>query len=464
MRKALSRFADLAARLRAALLIAVLVAPPGAPALAQLPAAAAGQPLPSLAPMLAEVTPAVVNIAVVARVPEENPLFADPFFRRFFDLPDRPPRGEQAAGSGVIVDAARGLVVTNHHVVKDAHEIYVGLKDRRVLKAEVVGTDPGTDVAVLRVPTERLTAARWGDSEALNVGDFVVAIGNPFGIGQTVTSGIVSALGRTGLSIEGYEEFIQTDASINPGNSGGALVNLRGELVGINTAIIGPAGGNVGIGFAVPAHMARAVIDQILRFGEVRRGKLGVTTQDVTPEAADKLGLPVTEGAVVAQIERGSPAERAGLRPRDVVTAINGRRIRTSSELRNRVGLIPVGEEVELEVLRDGRPRAIRARVGELYQVTRVTGETIPQLAGARVANVAPGMPMHGQIEAIVVTAVEEASAAHRNGLRAGDLIVGVNRVRVRTVSELIGAMRNAQRPVRLTLLRGEYRITLMIR
>ncbi|MCZ7563658.1 MAG: PDZ domain-containing protein [Burkholderiales bacterium] len=292
----------------------------------------------------------------------------------------------------------------------------------------------------------------------------MVAIGNPFGIGQTVTSGIVSALGRTGLSIEGYEEFIQTDASINPGNSGGALVNLRGELVGINTAIIGPAGGNVGIGFAVPAHMARAVIDQILRFGEVRRGKLGVTTQDVTPEAADKLGLPVTEGAVVAQIERGSPAERAGLRPRDVVTAINGRRIRTSSELRNRVGLIPVGEEVELEVLRDGRPRAIRARVGELYQVTRVTGETIPQLAGARVANVAPGMPMHGQIEAIVVTAVEEASAAHRNGLRAGDLIVGVNRVRVRTVSELIGAMRNAQRPVRLTLLRGEYRITLMIR
>jgi len=464
MRKAMSRFPDDAARLRAALLAAMLVASSGAPALAQLPAAVGGQPLPSLAPMLAGVTPAVVNIAVVARVPEENPLLADPFFRRFFDLPDRPPRGEQAAGSGVIVDAARGLVVTNHHVVKDAQEIFVGLKDRRVLKAEVVGTDPGTDIAVLRVPPERLTAARWGDSEALNVGDFVVAIGNPFGIGQTVTSGIVSALGRTGLSIEGYEEFIQTDASINPGNSGGALVNLRGELVGINTAIIGPAGGNVGIGFAVPAHMARAVIDQILRFGEVRRGKLGVSTQDVTPDLAGKLGLPVTEGAVVAQIERGSAAERAGLRPRDVVTAIDGRRIRTSSELRNRVGLIPVGEEVELEVLREGRLLRIRARVGELYQVTRVTGETIPQLAGARVANVEPGMPMHGQIEAIVVTAVEEASAAHRNGLRAGDLIVGVNRVRVRSVAELVAAMRTAQRPVRLTLLRGEYRITLLIR
>jgi serine protease Do/serine protease DegQ len=435
-----------------------------AAAVAQLPAAAGGQPLPTLAPMLAEVTPAVVNIAVIARTPEENPLFADPFFRRFFDLPDRPPRGEQAAGSGVIVDAAAGLVITNHHVVKDAQEIFVGLKDRRVLKAQVVGVDPGTDVAVLRISPERLTAAKWGDSEALNVGDFVVAIGNPFGIGQTVTSGIVSALGRTGLSIEGYEEFIQTDASINPGNSGGALVNLRGELVGINTAIIGPAGGNVGIGFAVPAHMARAVMDQILRFGEVRRGKLGVTTQDVTPDVAAKLGLGVSEGALVAQVERGSGAERAGLRPRDVVTTVNRRRIQSSSELRNRVGLIPVGEEVELGVLRGGRQIRVRARVGELYQVTRVTGETIPQLAGARVANVEPGKPMHGQIEAVVVTAVDSESAAFRNGLRSGDLIVGVNRARVRNVTELIAAMRAAERPVRITLVRGEYRITLVIR
>jgi serine protease Do/serine protease DegQ len=436
----------------------------GTPAFAQLPPAVGSAPLPSLAPMLADVTPAVVNIAVVARTPEENPLFADPFFRRFFDLPDRPPQGEQAAGSGVIVDAARGLVITNYHVVKDAQEIAVGLKDRRVLKAQVIGVDPGTDVAVLRIPPENLTAAKWGDSEALRVGDFVVAIGNPFGIGQTVTSGIVSALGRTGLSIEGYEEFIQTDASINPGNSGGALVNLRGELVGINTAIIGPSGGNVGIGFAVPAHMVRAAMEQILRFGEVRRGKLGVTTQDITPDVARKLGLSVTEGALIAQVERGSGAEQAGLRPGDVVTAVDGRAIRSSSELRNRVGLIPVGEEVALGVLREGRAIQIRARIGELYQVTRVTGETIPQLAGARVANVESGMPMYGQIEAVVVTAVDESSAAYRNGLRAGDLIIGVNRVRVRSVPELIKAMRGAERPVRLSLLRGEYRITLVIR
>jgi len=445
-------------------LVALLLLAVTEVALAQLPAAVSGQKLPSLAPMIAQVTPAVVNIAIEMRTPEENPLFADPFFRRFFDLPERPQREEQAAGSGVIVDAARGLVITNHHVVKDADRILVGLKDRRVLKAEVVGVDPGTDIAVLRIPPDRLTAVKWGDSEALNVGDFVVAIGNPFGIGQTVTSGIVSALGRTGLSVEGYEEFIQTDASINPGNSGGALVNLAGELVGINTAIIGPAGGNVGIGFAVPVHMVRAVLDQILRYGEVRRGRVGVSTKDLTPELADELGVKVTEGAVVEQIERGSEAERAGLRPRDVVLSVNGHPVHTSSELRNRVGLIPVGEAVELEVLRGGRTLRVRARVGELYKVTKVTGENIPQLAGARVANVERGMPMYGHVEGVVVTAVDRASAAFRNGLRSGDIVYGVNRARVRSVEELIVAMRGAEGPIRLSLLRGEYRISLVIR
>jgi Do/DeqQ family serine protease len=432
--------------------------------LAQLPAVVSGQKLPSLAPMIAQVTPAVVNIAVQMHAPEANPLYADPFFRRFFDLPERPQREEQAAGSGVIVDAARGLVITNNHVVKDAERILVSLKDRRVLKAQVVGVDPGTDIAVLRIPAEHLTAVQWGDSEALNVGDFVVAIGNPFGLGQTVTSGIVSALGRTGLSVEGYEEFIQTDASINPGNSGGALVNLAGELVGINTAIIGPAGGNVGIGFAVPVHMVRAVLDQIVRFGEVRRGRVGVSTQDLTPEMAHELGLKVTEGAVIAQIERGSEAERAGLRPHDVILSVNGHQVRTSSELRNRVGLIPVGEQIELEIVRGGRTMRVHARVGELYKVTKVTGETIPQLAGARVTNVAQGMPMYGHVEGVVVTAVEQGSAAFRNGLRRGDIVYGVNRVRVRSVQELIDAVHGAEGAVRLSLLRGEYRISLVVR
>jgi serine protease Do/serine protease DegQ len=429
-----------------------------------LPPAVDGQPLPTLAPMLAQVTPAVVNISVTTRTVEANPLARDPFFRWWFNLPEQQQREERAAGSGVIIDAARGLVITNHHVVKDAQEIVVILKDRRVFKAQLVGSDPGTDVALLRIPAERLSAIRIGDSDAINVGDFVVAIGNPFGIGQTVTSGIVSAVGRGGLTMEGYEEFIQTDASINPGNSGGALVNLRGELVGINTAIIGPSGANVGIGFAIPTNMARAVIDQILRFGEVRRGRLGVTTQDLTPELAKTLGLTVTEGAVVAGVEKGSAAERAGLRPKDVVIAVNDRPIRASSELRNRIGLVPVGDEVEMTVLRDGRQIKLRARVGEMFQAVSVSGESVPQLAGLKVADVQPGMPGYGKLEGVVVTGSEAGSPAFKNGLRVGDVIYGVNQWRVRSVKQFVEALRTADEPLRLALLRGEYRITLIVR
>jgi serine protease Do/serine protease DegQ len=429
-----------------------------------LPGAVDGQPLPTLAPMLARVTPAVVNIAVVARAPmEANPLLRDPFFRRFFGVPDQPQQGQLSAGSGVIVDAARGLVVTNHHVVKDAQEIVVGTKDRRVFKAQLVGSDPGTDIALLRIPAEELTAIPFADSDRVNVGDFVVAIGNPFGIGQTVTSGIVSAVGRSGLSMEGYEEFIQTDASINPGNSGGALVNLRGELVGINSAILGP-GANIGIGFAVPINMARAVMDQILRFGEVRRGRLGVTTQDVTPAVAKQLGLGVTEGAVVQKVEPGSTAEQAGLRSGDVVVATHGRPVRSAGELRNRIGLTPVGEEVDMTVLRDGRTLRVRVRIGEPFQMTALAGEAVPQLTGARVADLAPGMPLYGQVEAVVVASVEASSSAFRNGLRAGDLIYGVNRMRVRTVKDFFEALRAAEPPLRISLLRGDNRITLIIR
>lgn len=433
---------------------------------AQLPAAVDGQRLPSLAPMIAQVTPGVVNISVVARA-QDNPLLRDPFFRRFFEQPGgpQPQRRERSAGSGVIVDAARGLVVTNDHVVRNAQEVVVTLKDRRQYKAAVVGTDPGTDIALLRIPAESLTALRLGDSDEINVGDFVVAIGNPFGIGQTVTSGIVSAVGRSGIGAEGYEEFIQTDASINPGNSGGALVNLRGELIGINTAIIGPSGGNVGIGFAVPSNMARAVVDQIVKYGEVRRGRMGVTTRDVTPDLAKQLGLRVTEGALVESVEPNSPAEQAGLRARDVVVAANGKPVRTSSELRNRVGITPVGEEIELRVMRGAQERNLRARVGDAAQaMAEIPGEAVPQLAGARVANIAPGMPLHGQIEAVVVTGVEKASPAFQNGLRRGDVIYGVNRSRVRTLDEFFTALRNAEVPIRLALLRGEQRLALMIR
>jgi serine protease Do/serine protease DegQ len=279
-----------------------------------------------------------------------------------------------------------------------------------------------------------------------------------------VTSGIVSALGRSGLSGEGYEDFIQTDASINPGNSGGALVNLRGELVGINSAIIGPAGGNVGIGFAVPIAMARTVVEQILRYGEVRRGRLGVGTDDLTPDLAKQLGLANADGAVVASVERGSPADRAGLKVEDVVVAINGRPVRGSSDLRNRVGLVPIGEEVELRVLRAGRPVVIRARVAEPFAVSTTVGEAVPQLEGARVANIEPGMPIYGQVEGVVVTQIEPNSPAARNGLRRYDIVVAVNRRRVRSVQELFAAVRGVEAPLRVSLLRGESLLTLVLR
>jgi len=420
---------------------------------------------PTLAPLIAEITPAVVNISTVSRAAAEtNPLLRDPFFRRFFDIPDRPQREECAAGSGVIINAQQGLVLTNVHVIRGAQEIVVTLKDRRQFKAQLVGADPGTDIAVLRIEAQNLKALKLGDSDALNVGDFVLAVGNPFGIGQTVTSGIVSALGRSGLNIEGYEDFIQTDAPINPGNSGGALVNLRGELIGINTAIIGPAGGNVGIGFAVPANIARAVMDQIVRYGEVRRGRLGLQTQELTAELARSLQVPALDGAIVTQVDTGSPAEQAGIRRGDVVVAVNGRPVRGPSDLRVKMGLVPVGEQVEFRVLREGRTVTLRAAVAPPQQAAAVDGRNVPELAGAAVANLEPGMPLYGRIEGVLVAKVERSSAAWQQGLRPGDIIYGVNNRRVRNVNELMAALAGADNNLSVSLVRGDYRIRILMR
>jgi serine protease Do/serine protease DegQ len=404
--------------------------------------------LPTLAPILEKVTPAVVNIAVLQKSPEEeNPLLRDPFFRRFFGMPQQ-SQPQIAAGSGVIVDAKNGYVITNSHVVKEAREIQITLKDNRRLPAKLVGSDPGTDIAVLKVEPKNLVQAKFGDSDALQVGDFVMAIGNPFGIGQTATSGIVSALGRSGLSVEGYEHFIQTDAPINPGNSGGALINLKGELVGINSAIIGPAGGNVGIGFAVPSVMAQAVMEQLIRFGEVRRGRLGIAMSNATG----------VDGAQIAEVEPNSPAAAAGLRKGDVVVALNGHPVRGSAELRARLGVVPVGETVELKVQRGKESHLIKARIGEIENRQTAGGQSLPELAGASLAEV-----QRGKSRAVGVAEVESGSPAFAHGIRPGDIIIGVNQKRVTSVQELSKALRQRGR-VALNVVRGEFLLTIQLR
>jgi Do/DeqQ family serine protease len=422
--------------------------------------------VPTLAPLLREVTPAVVNISVQVTAPaRQNPLMRDPFFRRFFeDLLEQPQQRPQlSAGSGVIIDARLGYVITNHHVIEEAQEIVVTLKDRRELSAQLVGSDPGTDIALLKVAPGGLTELKLGDSEALEVGDFVIAIGNPFGLGQTVTSGIVSALGRTGLNIHGYEDFIQTDASINPGNSGGALINLKGELIGINSAIIGPSGGNVGIGFAVPSNMAQAVVEQLAEYGEVRRGRLGVLIQDLTPELAEALNLAISEGAVVTGVEAGSPAEEAGVATGDVMVAIDGHGVTGSADLRNRIGLVRVGGKVTVTVLRNGKRKDFEVRVAKVERATYAGDQSAPQLSGAVFQAMGSEHPLSGQVNGVVVADVERDSRAWRNNIRPGDLIIAINRERVRNLEELNSALRRTGRSIAVDVIRDKTQLLIVI-
>lgn len=405
-----------------------------APAGAALPVSSLAGEVPSLAPMLKQVMPAVVNISTRgSRSIANNPLLQDPFFRRFFDFPDRPlKRRTQSLGSGVIIDADKGVVVTNSHVIENAETITVTLQDGRNFEAEMIGADPDTDIAVMRIEPEDLADVPLGDSDVLEVGDFVVAIGNPFGLNQTVTSGIVSALGRDGLGIEGYEDFIQTDASINPGNSGGALVNLKGELIGINTAILAPAGGNVGIGFAIPINMAAQITEQLISHGRVKRGRLGVYVQDLTPELAQAFGAGRARGALIAQIIPDSPAAKSGLREGDLVVSINNRRIDDAADLLNAIGLLRVGQELEIGIVRRGEERIISARIDEAVEETRA-GKTLHRgLSGAEFVESGTGSGTEG----VLVDSVDKRSSAWSAGLRVGDLIVGVNRYRVRTLDD----------------------------
>lgn len=422
-----------------------------------LPLEVGGKELPSLAPMLEKVTPAVVNIATEGRIRQNmNPLFADPFFRRFFNVPDQPvERKTSSLGSGVIVDAERGLILTNNHVIANADQITVTLRDGRHLEAEVVGTDPETDVAVIKVPADNLTDITTTDSNNISVGDFVVAIGNPFGLGQTVTSGIVSALSRSGLGIEGYEDFIQTDASINPGNSGGALVNLRGELVGINTAIFSQTGGNIGIGFAIPINLALQIMEQLLETGEVKRAFLGVSMQDMSPELAEAFGLKRQGGAIINQVIDGSPAEKAGIKAGDIVLAVDGKKIRNAEDLRNRVGLLPVGKKVRMTILRDGEERKLTVDVSENQLADSDPRAVNELLQGVTVTDLEQGNSPYINATGVQVLQVERGSVAWRNGLRAGDIITSVNKKDIGSVREFLAAVDKVSAPLLLRIIRG---------
>ena len=421
--------------------------------------------LPTLAPMLDEVTPAVVNISAIGEVKirRRQTLFDDPFFQHFFQgLPSPKTRKTRSLGSGVIVDAQKGYVLTNHHVVEGGKQIIVNLKGGRQVEAHMIGSDSRTDIAVLQIPAKQLKAIPLSDSDQLRVGDFAVAIGNPFGLGQTVTSGIISALGRSGLGLsaqageQSFEEFIQTDAAINIGNSGGALVNLNGELIGINTAILSPnQGGNVGIGFAIPINMAKAVMEQLISHGEIRRGYFGVVIQTLTPELAQAIGTEIKKGVIIAGIEKDSPAEKSGLQVHDIVTEVNGQVVKNATEMRNRIGVLNVGDAIRIEAYRGTKKRIFLGKIsGEVY--TQLAGEKLNfRLAGAIFADKNNGM---------VVVNVEPGSPAAKVGLQKGDRVVSINR---QAISNLQQAQQVLRRPVNQLLIniqRGRSAFFLLVR
>jgi Do/DeqQ family serine protease len=427
-----------------------------------------GKPFPSLAPMLKKINSAVVNISTYSTQQAlVNPLLNDPFFKHFFELPEQdnlqqqaPQKRQQSAGSGVIINAQKGIIMTNFHVIKNADEVQVSLIDGRSYKATVIGSDPELDIAILAIKAQKLTQIAISESILLEVGDFVVAIGNPFGLGQTVTTGIVSALGRSGLGIEGYENFIQTDASINPGNSGGALVNLNGELVGINTAIIAPAGGNIGIGFAIPINMAKASMEQIIKYGEVKRGQIGVAIQDITRDLSEALGLKNGQlGVLVAGVTKDSPAEKSGLIPGDIITAVDGQPTKSTGQLRSQISLKTIGDTVKITLLRDRMKKTVDVGIGKPQTLSAVDSfkELHPLLVGASFANNNKG-------KGIKVVEIQANSPVAYSGLEVGDVIIATNKRRVDDLLSFKKALRLAKKSILLQVNRNGMSLFIAIR
>jgi serine protease Do len=448
------------------------VPPFPAPPVAPLAAVPPGVPNEGFAPMLARVGPAVVNIqATKAPRMQRHPYMDDPFFRFFFGGQGAPPeRRERSLGSGVIV-SAEGVILTNHHVIREASEIVISLADRREMRARIVGSDPKTDIAVLKVDARDLPSVPFADSRNVRVGDLAFAVGSPFGLAQTATFGIVSAVGRGDIGIVEYEDFIQTDAAINPGNSGGALVNARGELIGINTAIVSRgAQGNQGVGFAVPAQMAKAVMDAILKHGRVVRGWLGVSVQEITPSIAKVFRLTATNGVLVAYIEPGSPAEKGGIRRGDVITSIDGTPTPTPRRLRLRASQTPPGTTVKAAVLRRGQAMDVSVVLGELPSDVEERRRAQPAAAGplggvelqTLTPRIASRLNLPANARGVLVVSVRPDSLAGQSGLRRGDVIFEVNQRRVRSVEEIEAVLQGGGGAL-LLIARGEHNLYIPI-
>jgi Do/DeqQ family serine protease len=435
----------------------VLIANCGA-CLAAIPISMLGQGVPTLAPMLEEVVPTVVNIATEGFVEQSaHPFFSDPFFSQFLEMPQRRSRRKtQSLGSGVIVDAGNGLVLTNAHVIDNAQKITVNLLDGREFKAEVVGSDPETDIAVIKIASDDLIGINLAESNDLRVGDFVIAIGNPFGLGQTVTSGIVSALGRSGLGVTGYEDLIQTDASINPGNSGGALVDLNGRLVGLNTAIYSGTGGNIGIGFAIPIDMVKQVMSQLMEFGEVTRGFIGVEYQDLTRELSQAFGLDqYLEGVVLVEVLDGSPAGKAGLEVGDVITRINNKRIKNAIQFDNEIAMNRAGAEVDISYLRRGSQKSISLLIGTNEALDNKTVLKNERFSNTTVGEIPRESELYDKVSGIMIYSLKKGSRTWSSGLREGDIIVSVNRYASPSIDTFVNLLARFKGPLRLKVYRG---------